>query len=239
MNVGFERIAPVPQHPADSTPAQLSGRNWTSQAQVVTSFKTELKATLPIAQTGRCCFCRRLPYDDYAVHLEHFVDQGTHEAYRFEIRNLALSCGTCNVKKNGYFKTWAYRYKRLTKNPAALQIPTLNTQLNAGAPFPTSATHFRWVNPYVHSYSDHIALALGWVFTGMTPEGRRTIRGLQLNDLAKIEQRALRERLQMRGGVLSTLTAAIGECSQHRAREVAKTVATVIARRRIAAKLVG
>lgn len=239
MNVGFDRIAPVPQHPAGSTPAQLSGRKWTSQAQVVTSFKTGLRASLRIAQAGRCCFCRRLFYDDYAVHLEHFVDQGRHEAYRFEIRNLALSCGTCNVKKNGYFKTWAYRYMRLTKSPAALQVPTLNIQLNAGDPFPTNVAHFRWVNPYVHSYSDHIVLAHGWVFTGMTPEGRRTVRGLRLNDLAEIEQRALRERLQMRGGLLSTLTAAIGECSQHRAREVAKAVAVVIARRRIAARFVG
>jgi hypothetical protein len=232
MNVGFERIHPVPGYPTGTTAALLYGLPWNSGRQVVTTFKRELKIALRASQMGRCCFCRRLLYDDYAVHLEHFVDQASHADHRFEIRNLALSCGTCNARKNGYFSTWSTRYRRLTKNHATTQTPTLKFQLNAGAPFPSASGDFRWVNPYVHHYSAHIQLVHGWVFTGRTLEGRRTVRGLRLNELADIERRALTERLEMRGGRLSTLVATLPEFNQHRARDIARAVAVVLARRR-------
>ncbi len=232
MNIGFERINPVPGYPAGTTQTLLNGLPWNSRTQVVTSFKFGIKATLRTSQRGRCCFCRRRLYDDYATHLEHFVDQATHGDYRFEIRNLALSCGTCNVKKNGYFSAWSARYRRLTRSALLTRSPVLAIQLNAGVQFPINATDFRWVNPYVHNYSDHIVLSRGWVFTGCSPIGRRTVRGLRLNELAEVERRALAERLEMRGGRLSMLVAALAELDQHRASDVARAAATVISRRR-------
>lgn len=232
MNVGFERITPTPGYPAGITASALNGLPWTSQANVVLAFKSELKVALRTCQLGRCCFCRRALYDDYATHLEHFLDKASFADYRFEIRNLALSCGTCNIKKNGYFSTWSKRYQLITKSTVVTRTPVLRAQLNPGDAFPTAPIDFRWVNPHVHNYSQHVTLTRGWVFKGRTSEGRRTIRGLRLNELAEIERRALTERLGMRGGVLSTLVAALAEMNQHRAHEAARAAVAVIVRRR-------
>lgn len=87
-------------------------------------------------------------------------------------------------------------------------------------------------NPYVHNYSDHIVLSHGWVFTGRSPTGRRTVRGLRLNDLQEVERRALNERLESRGGLLSMLVATLAELDHHRAGDVARVAAKAIARRR-------
>lgn len=231
MNISFERIYPTPTYPIGVTAAGLYGKAWKSGGDVGL-FKANLRTTLLESQFHRCCFCRRGLYEPGAIHLEHFVDHTKFEAYRFEIRNLALSCGICNVKKAGYFKTWAARYKRLTKIPADTRTPVLKIQMAAGVPYPTAAVDFRWVNPHVHNYSDHIALTRGWVFTGTSAEGRRTVRALRMNLLVEVERRAMETRLGMRGGVLSTLVGSLAEVSQHRAHDVANAVAKVIQRRR-------
>ena len=98
--------------------------------------------------------------------------------------------------------------------------------------FPTSSAEFRWVNPYVHNYSEHIEIKKGWFFHGKTPEGKRTIRGVKLNDVGVVEKRALSERLEARGGKLSMLVGALGELEQHRARDVVEVVVAAIKRRR-------
>ncbi|MGJ7501220.1 hypothetical protein ACSFBF_12740 [Variovorax sp. ZT5P49] len=238
MNVGFEKITPTPAYPDGTSAAALHGLPWSSGTNVVTLFKTELKPVLRKAQRGRCCFCRRLLYHDYATHLEHFVDKGGYEDYTFEIQNLALACGTCNIKKNGHFSTWTKRFNDLsakTGYPVTARCPVLAVQLNKGAPFPTSPADFRWVNPHLHKYSDHIEVRRGWVFYGKTREGTRTIRGVKLNEVGEVEQRALSERLETRGGRLSMLVGALAELHEQRARDVAKAVVLVIKRRRQAA----
>lgn len=232
MNIGFERIHPVPEYPPGTSLELLRGIPWSSRRDIVNFFKSELKTSLRECQLGRCCFCRRLMFDDYATHLEHFLDQASHPDFRYEIRNLALSCGTCNIKKNGYFASWTNRYRRLNKH-VAVPTPTFRLPLPAGAPFPAAAADFRWVNPYIHTYSEHISIQRGWVFQGKTRQGRRTIRGLRLNELADIERRALTERLASRGGVLSTLVGALYEANQHRRRDIAEAVVKVINRRRL------
>jgi hypothetical protein len=238
MNIGFERIAPTPGFPAGTTAAALSGLSWTSRANAVTLFKDGLKISLRTAQLGRCCFCRRLLYHDYASHLEHFVDKDGYGGYTFEIRNLALACGTCNVKKNGHFSSWSKKLRDMAKKngtPVVVRCPVLTVQLNAGAPYPTAPAAFRWVNPYVHNFSDHIEIRRGWVFHGKTREGARTIRGVKLNEVGEVEKRALFERLEMRGGRLSMLVGAISELNQHRARDVGNASAAALRRRRRAA----
>lgn len=238
MNIGFERIAPTPAYPAGTSAAALSGHQWTSNANVVNLFKDGLKVSLRVAQLGRCCFCRRLLYHDYASHLEHFVDKDGYGNYTFEILNLALACGTCNIKKNGNFSSWARKFRDLAKKsgtPVVTRCPVLAVQLVAGAPYPTNPAAFRWVNPHVHNYSDHIEIHRGWVFRGKTREGARTIRGVKLNEVGEVERRALSERLEMRGGKLSMLVGAMSELSQHRAGDVGRAVAAVLRRRRRAA----
>jgi hypothetical protein len=240
MNVGFERINPVPGYPAGTSAGALAGLTWSSQKNVAKAFKEHIKKSLRTAQQARCCFCRRALYDDYATHLEHFIDKDGYTAYNYEILNLAVSCGTCNIMKNGHFKTWKSRFDRLFSTPglpAVARCPVLNVHLAIGAPYPTNAADFRWVNPYVHNYSDHIRIARGWVFQGTSPIGIRTIRGARLNSIEAVEARALAERLTRRGGWLSLLVGAMSELETHRATEVSAAVVKVIKRRREAGKI--
>ena len=235
INIGFERIEPVPNYPDGTSAATLSGLTWSSGTNQVSSFKVGIKKALRKSQFARCCFCRRLMYHDYATHIEHFVDKGGYPAYTFEIRNLALSCGTCNTNKNGYFSTWAKRFSKrymIRGIPYNAYCHVLKNQILGNVNFPTSSAEFRWVNPYVHNYSEHIEIKKGWFFHGKTPEGKRTIRGVKLNDVGVVEKRALSERLEARGGKLSMLVGALGELEQHRARDVVEVVVAAIKRRR-------
>jgi hypothetical protein len=235
MNIGFERIMPTPLLPAGVTTAALNAYAWTSGANIVTQFKGSIKQALRIAQLGRCCFCRRHLGADIDTDLEHFVDAEVFQEFRFEIRNLALSCAICNTKKNGMFNSWRAKMKRRHRavvGPRPRICPVINTTIHIGDPFPTTPMQFRWVNPHLHNYSDHIAVERSWVFKGKTPIGRRTVRGLNLNDLGSIERRALYETLEMRGGRLSMLVCAIGELEHHRAYEVGFALAKAIKRRR-------
>ena len=239
MNIGFERIIPTPGYPAGTTAAALIGLTWESRANAAIAFRAGLKVALRAAQLGRCCFCRRHLYDDYATHLEHFVDKATFPQFGYEIRNLALSCGTCNIRKNAYFSIWDRRYRFMTRNfvgPVFARCPVLSVALKSGDAFPTDPVNFSWVSPHFHSYSQHILLTRGWVFKGQSPEGRRTIRSLKLNDVGQIERRALAERLEARGGALSMLVGAISVLDQHRANDVKDAIIKVIRRRRDAAK---
>ena len=242
MNIGFERIAPTPKHPAGPIAAPaLAGLTWESKANVAITFRASLKIALRTAQLGRCCFCRRQLYDDYATHLEHFVDKAKFPQFCYEIRNLALSCGTCNIRKNAYFSTWDRRYRFITRNfvgPALGRCPVLNAVIMTGDTYPSKPSSFRWVNPHLHNFSQHILLSRGWVFKGRTTEGRRTIRSLKLNDVGQIERRALTERLEARGGTLSMLVGAISVMDQHRANDIKDAIVKVIRRRRWAAKTI-
>jgi uncharacterized protein (TIGR02646 family) len=238
MKVGFERIDPTPDYPAEASAHALIGAAWDSEIAVVKHFKAYLKPELRKLQLARCCFCRRLLYDDYAAHLEHFIDKAQYGVFTFEIKNLALSCGTCNGKKNGFFRKLSTRLKqsaKLSGKAFTSRCPVLTTELLAGMPFPNTEDAFRWVNPHIDEYSKHIQLTRGWVFQAKTRKGSRTIRGVKLNEIASIEQRALAERFETRGGKLSMLVGMIAELNHHRAKEVATAVAKIIARRKAAA----
>ncbi len=240
MKIKFEKIDPVPDYPAGTSALALAGTTWNSGKVVVKTFKAEIKKSLRLAQKAQCCFCRRTLFDDYASQLEHFIDKDAYAGYTYEIRNLALSCGTCNGRKNGHFKTWRYRFDRMfvpVGGPPVLRLPVLKPSLAPGAPYPTNPDDFRWVNPYVHTYSDHIQVAKNWIFKGISPKGVRTVRGAGLNEIEAIEARALSVRLESRGGWLSLLVGAMAELDAHRAREVSDAVVRVIKRRRRAGKL--
>ena len=91
---------------------------------------------------------------------------------------------------------------------------------------------YRWVHPHADRYSEHIEIERGWVFHGKTRKGKRTIRAVDLNALAVIEQRALSERLRSRKSRLSLAVAALAELNQHRARRIAGAIAAELRRRR-------
>ncbi|MBA4291219.1 MAG: HNH endonuclease [Pseudomonas sp.] len=241
MNIGFQRIFPTPTYPAGMTIAALSAYSWTSTAVIVTRFKDSVKQSLREVQLGRCCFCRRRLGDNGDTDLEHFVDKGAFKEFSFEVRNLALSCGICNAKKNGSFSSWRAKMAHRPPGfvgPRLRNCPVLNVTIHAGDAFPISPDNFRWVNPHLHNYSDHIAVERSWVFRGITPTGRRTVRGLKLNDLGDMERRALYETLEMRGGRISMLFFAAAQLEHHRASDVLTAVAKALTRRRRATAVV-
>jgi hypothetical protein len=231
MDIGFNFIDPVPELPDGVVASDLAGLKWTSNSNIANLFKEKVKTELRKTQRGRCCFCRRVLFDDYATHLEHFVDKDSFPDYTFVIRNIALSCGTCNIKKNGYFQRWSKHTQKPSLAVTAHCSPVTNSALPPGSIYPSKATDFRWVNPYAHNYSDHIDLSRGWIFRSLTREGQRTIKWLKLNDLGEVEKRALAERMESKGGMLSMMVYAVSELSQHRAKEVGSTLAQAIKRR--------
>lgn len=240
MNMVFQIISPTPNYPDGTSAALLAGLDWDSSVgkAIIKKFKDGLKKSLFDIQGGVCCFCRRALYDDYANHLEHFLEKKIYPEFTFEIRNLALSCGTCNSNKEKNFKRFNKTYKKIysiSLGAGARHVPALHGQLPPGSGFPVTPSSFRWVSPHFHQYSQHIILKRGWVFTGLTPQGRRTISGCELNDVAVLEERALQTRLGRRGGRLSLLVGAAAELSTHRAADVYKAVAKVLIRRREAA----
>lgn len=235
MNIGFDKISPTPQYPLGINAIQLSSYDWSSKAGVVLQFKAALKADLRTAQLGRCCYCRRLLFDDISTHIEHFIEKAHYPLFTFEIKNLALSCGTCNTQKNGKNKLLASLIKkraaRQGKAPSS-RCPTLVQELAPNSTLPSDPQHYRWVHPHLDKYSDNIQIRKGWIFFGKTLKGTRTIRGVSLNALSQIERRALFERLATRGGALSIIVGVIAELEQHKAKEVAAVLATVLRQRR-------
>lgn len=202
MNIGFEKITLTPDYPLGTSAAQLTGLTWESQKTVVKKFKRGLKIALRHAQFGQCCYCRRQLNDDGDVDFEHFVDKDFYPAYTYEIKNLALSCGTCNTNKNGRFQSLRSSLKKRYAHfgPWFPVTPTIKRGVFPSAPFPIAEADFRWVSPHFHEYSQHITQTGPMVFRGISAQGRRTIRGCKLNDLAKVELRVFGERLRRHAG---------------------------------------
>lgn len=239
MDIGFNRIYPSPVYPTGLTAASLATYSWTSSAQDVKRFKTSLKDDLRTAQFGRCCYCRRMLSDPMATDLEHFVEKSVHPWLTFEIHNLALSCGTCNSKKNEVFLRLSRRLNRrasvATGVPVSLlRSPTLVASLPPLSPLPTNSAAYRWVHPHFDMYSDHMEIHKGWIFTWFSVKGLRTIRGMQLNALAQIERRALSERLASRKGPLSLMVGALAELNHATAKDVSEKLVAELRRRRAA-----
>lgn len=228
MNIGFEKITPTPGYPIGTSALQLAGLDWESQRTVVKKFKDGIKVVLRKAQVGLCCFCRRQLHDDGDVDIEHFVDKNLYPLYTFEIRNLGLSCGTCNSNKNGRFRSLRTRFRDRYANqgPWFPITPTISRRIGPSNPFPLNEEDFRWVSPHFHNYSEHIVFAGVFVFRGISPQGRRTIRGCKLNDLAKVELRVIGERLKRQaGGGLSDMITDLDSLSSAQVSDVLQFIA--------------
>ncbi|OAH44055.1 hypothetical protein AYJ70_10750 [Pseudomonas monteilii] len=235
IKIGFEQIHPIPVLPADIVVANLKGLSWSSGVNAVTAFKDTLKPMLRKVQQGRCSLCRRFLYDDYATHLEHFIEKGIHRDFTYEVTNLSLSCGACNIKKSGYNRTLNSLIKKRAKRKgqkASKYCPVLAVRISANAPMPVSSASYRWIHPYFDRYSDNIEIEKGWIFTGKSRKGQRTIRSVKLNALAQIERRALAERLEARPGRLSKLLGATAELDKYRAGHLFKLVTKQLWKRR-------
>jgi len=231
MNIGFERITLTSGYPLGTSAEKLAGLTWDSQKTVAKKFKQGLKIALRDAQVGLCCYCRRQLHDDGDVDFEHFVDKDCYPKYTYEIKNLALSCGTCNTNKNGRFKSLRSRLKKRYAHfgPWFPVTPTIKRSVFPSAPFPIAEADFRWVSPHFHEYSQHITLTGPMVFRGISAQGRRTIRGCKLNDLSKVEFRVFKERCKrFSNGGLSDALFDIDHLSQQQVEDLLGNLASQI-----------
>ncbi len=237
MNIGFQSIHPAPLYPAGLDATALSIYAWASKAADVVTFKQCLKSDLRKVQLGRCCYCRRMLPDSMATHIEHIVEKSVHPEFTFEIRNLALSCVTCNSRKNAHFLRLCGALskrasKKATSKVAVRRCPTLSASIPTRSPFPVVPSAYRWVHPHFDQYSAHITVQRGWFFSAVSGKGFRTVRGLELNALAQLERRALEERMTARTGGLALIVGALGELNDNQARDVCIAVARELRRRR-------
>lgn len=231
MNIGFERILPTPIYANGVSLASFAGRNWDSRAKIVTEFKQNLKSELRHAQRALCCYCRRPLGDSCDTDLEHIIEKAAHPAFTYEILNLALSCSTCNNQKARSYKLLC---KKLTKRSNKVfggvgkvnRSPVLS---NSNPPVAiSSAADFRWVHPHLDAFSDHILVKKGYVFQRQTLKGHRTIQGLQLNALTRVEHRAAVEKLSSRTGPLSIFFGALAQTHHHDLPQIYSILADVL-----------
>jgi uncharacterized protein (TIGR02646 family) len=232
MNIGFERIAPTPLYAEGVDINTFSGLSWTSRAAVVTHFKSTLKTELRRVQAGLCCYCRRpLPSDDLVTHLEHFVEKAAHPGFTFEIRNLALSCATCNSKKNASFSLLCGKLSRRASARAGVPTEIKRCPVLATSTVPVAINNsqdYRWVHPHLDNLSDHLTIAKGYIFRQRTLKGHRTIKGMDLNSLGRLEHRAAVERLSNRQGVVSLAFGIAAQLEYNTAPQVFSMVAAVV-----------
>ncbi len=233
MDIGFERIDPTPSLPANVTIEKLAKRSWDSTANAVVEFKRHLKEILRKIQRARCCYCRRFLGDANDTHLEHVMEKALHSELRFEIKNIALSCSKCNTnKQQSCAKVWvrfARQEKARTPDKRGLRTSLVFASTAAVDVLPSSK--YRWVHPHFHNYSEHMSLSVGWVFTPLTSQGRRTVRGLDLNALEAIERRKWEEEWESGNGRLSRLVGRIAEMDEEQAVRIGELVADAVRRR--------
>lgn len=230
MNIGFDSIQPTASYPVGITAASLAVNDWTSRAKAVMEFKGELKNHLRKTQKARCCFCRRLLPDPAITDLEHFIEKAVAPWLAFEILNIALSCRTCNTRKNAAFARLSGRLTRIASKAAGYSVeikrsPALTGTLASPTPLPTTSSSYRWIHPHFDKFSHHLTLKKGWVFSSLSKKGQRTKEGLKLNQLSSLEQRAMVERIASRDGSMSMLLAGFSELNNQDWRSVCRATA--------------
>jgi len=231
LNIGFDMIDPTPNYAIGVSLASFAGLPWKSRAGIVTAFKDNLKSELRRTQRTLCCYCRRPLGDPRDTDLEHIIERSVHPAFTFEIRNLALSCSTCNGKKA---KAYALLCGKLTKRSSrvlggggrVVRSPVLSSNVPPVAI--SSAADFRWVHPHLDVFSDHIVVSKGYIFQRRTLKGHRTIQGLELNALTRLEHRAAVEKLSLRPGPISVAIGLAAQSHFHSPRQILSICADVI-----------
>lgn len=236
MFIGFERIFPTPEYPAGKNVGAYLGLQWRSRAGIATEFRTSLKHSLRIAQKGRCCYCRRRLGDERDTELEHFLEKAEFPQYTYEIRNIGLSCSTCNGMKNSRFLRISNHLTRKAAAAGAANPSVLRSPVVSSAPIGNfdDANSYRWVHPHFDNFTDHIVVHRSWIYVGKTAKGRRSIGGMKLNALAALERRAVAERLMEKKGTLSFTVGLLSELGSFKARTIAEIASAEIRRRKSA-----
>jgi hypothetical protein len=227
IDPGFENIIPTPPLPPGVTSAQLASLRRKSKAAAAKAFRTHIKTELRLAQRARCCHCRRplglVPDTD----IEHLVERAVVAHFDYAIQNLAISCSFCNGAKNDSFMALSKRIH--SGDPLRpWTAPAVGVALAVGCPLPTAPADYRWVHPHFDAFSDHIVIHKGWIYEWLTGKGRRSVRGLRLNEVFNIERRLRQERLMGRRGPLSLIVGVVAELDRATAVQVIADLAQAI-----------
>lgn len=234
MDIKYEKIEISNSVLINIKAPNWSSYEWESAANDVVNYKEKIKKIFRLQQKGSCCYCRRFLRDDIVTDLEHFVEKSVFPAFRFEIRNLALSCRLCNNVKNAKFRSINGARKRRAAKVAKIvcrRCLTLSQNTPNSTVFPNTADDYRWVHPHFDRYSEHISIRKNWIFTWRSRKGFRTVRGLNLNALHLIERRALQERFVARKSIIATLIYGLSELESHDAKTVALEIARQLGKR--------
>lgn len=202
-NVAFEKISPTPTLPASLSSVNFANYFWESQAKDVKAFKAFLKDELREAQVGTCCFCRRVIHDD--CDLEHFLEKAEYKSHEFKITNLALSCTRCNTKKQGRFKRIMNRLEKSAGKKLTPASPWIVGFYDMTKPDHSQA--YRIIHPHFHDYSINLVIHKNWVYKHNTKIGLRTKKTFDLNGIAELEFRYLKEAILRRKSTTSKLLA--------------------------------
>lgn len=171
----------------------ITRAGWSSNEEAV----VKLRKRLLEIQSFRCAYCQVAITADQAGlrELDHILPKeasaicdpikSKHNAYkhrthtqgypqfRYEWRNLVVCCKQCNTNKGSF-------------------DPLLIRPLDS-VEYPSLPSHFLWVHPHLHAYSDHIRVTDEWLYEGRTYEGKAVIRVCKLDKSEVLGRRRLAE----------------------------------------------
>jgi uncharacterized protein (TIGR02646 family) len=211
LSIGYENISPTPEYPEGICLNSLRGSGWDSKSAKVQKFKEHVKEKFRESQRGRCAFCRRQLGDIRDTHLEHFIEKAAYPDFTFVITNLALTCSTCNGRKEDerkrLLKTLRVRAKRRGRVIGDIRLtPAVFGTITDEMP---RLAQYRWIHPHFDVYSKNVSIKKDWIYVPCSLKGYRTVRSLRLNELASMERIARRERLLSKKGLVALLGTAI------------------------------
>lgn len=192
-------ITKYPKPAIDGLAAALArGDDWTAAA--VSAAKDALVEYLIEVQGSRCAYCKRRIKNEIGLReLDHILPKGAlgtsvlravsnsqkdrrvttgYSAFRFEPKNLILTCKRCNHRKGSY---------DCRKDRSAA----------AAAAYPAAAGDFEWVHPAYHEFDDHITLLNEFVYQEVPgSNGAAVIDACGLAGIEALEARARELRLK-------------------------------------------
>lgn len=191
-------INAVPKHIFKEFRSALArGDDWDTAA--LKASKDALVEFLIEAQGTRCAYCKRLIKDEIGHReLDHILPKNSvgkpkrafsnaiadrrvtrgYLQFRFEPRNLVLTCKRCNHRKGNY-----------------------DCRANRAAPihlaYPVAAAEFEWIHPYHHDYDQHITIVNDFVYQEVIgSNGGAVIEACALDGIDALEARARDRRLK-------------------------------------------
>lgn len=212
LSPGFQLIDPSPGYPPGLTAAHFTGVSWNSRAKIVVSFKEHLKSALRIQQAHRCAYCHRPLGEHQDTHLEHIVEQSAWPRFTFEPQNIVLSCSRCNNQKLRSFVKISTAIRQRGGPHWTSCFLRVNPALFAA--YPNQSADYRALHPHIDPFNVNFELWGGWIYKPRTAKGLRTIRLLEMNKIAAIEQRMRLERQKAYSSIPRILVR-IADAAQH------------------------